>query len=162
MLDNKIYDLFDTTELTYNQIAEELGTTYKVVSTRIHKKYTRDQIKDRKARTYRNSKLGNKNPMLGKVGEKHPYYKGVVSDCKGYLLILKPEWFTGRKKSKHIFYHHYVLCKALGLTEIPKGFSVHHIDKDPLNNNLDNLALLTNTEHRRIHLEERATTSRKA
>ena len=34
------------------------------------------------------------------------FTKGIVADGKGYLMILKPSWYTGRKGCKHIFYHH--------------------------------------------------------
>jgi hypothetical protein len=97
------------------------------------------------------SKQGDKNPMKGKFGKKHPLFKGGVTDGKGYRLVLKPEWFTGRKGTKYVFEHHAVFCQATGLTEIPKGFAIHHIDEDPMNNQLDNLALVTSAGHRRLH-----------
>ena len=31
--------------------------------------------------------------------------------------------------------------------EIPKGYDIHHIDEDKLNNNISNLELLTHSEH---------------
>jgi hypothetical protein len=46
---------------------------------------------------------------------------------------------------------HKVMCMALKINEIPKGFSVHHINKNTLDNSIDNLALLTTTGHNRIH-----------
>jgi hypothetical protein len=97
------------------------------------------------------SKQGAKNPMKGKFGEKHPLFKGGVTDGKGYSLVLKPDWFTGRKGTKYVFEHHAVFCKAVGLTEIPEGFAIHHIDEDPMNNRIDNLALVTAGGHRRLH-----------
>jgi hypothetical protein len=96
-------------------------------------------------------KQGDKNPMKGKFGEKHHLFKGGVTDGKGYRLVLKPDWFTGRKGSNHVFEHHVVFCQAVGLTEIPKGFAIHHIDEDPMNNHIDNLALVSNSGHRRLH-----------
>ena len=97
------------------------------------------------------SKKGDKNPMSGKTKERHHNYRGRCSDGKGYVLVLKPAWFTGRSASKHVFEHHVVMCEALGLTEMPEGFSVHHIDEDPTNNRIDNLALVTNKGHGRLH-----------
>lgn len=97
------------------------------------------------------SKRGHKNPMKGKVAEMHHNFKGCVSDGKGYILVLKPDWFTGRKGTKYAFQHHVVFCKAVGLTEIPEGFAIHHIDEDPTNNRVDNLALVTSGGHRRLH-----------
>ena len=101
------------------------------------------------------TKLGKLNPMSGKVGEQHHNYKGIIEDGKGYLMILKPEWYTGRKGSKHVFYHHVVMCEYLGITEIPEGFVVHHIDQDPKNNDINNLQLMTMQAHTKLHQQLR-------
>ena len=79
-------------------------------------------------------------------------------------MVLKPEWYTGRKKSKHVFVHHIVVCAALGLTEIPKGWVVHHCDENPMNNVFDNLVLMTMTDHGRLHktLESATTISKES
>ena len=36
---------------------------------------------------------------------------------------------------------------------IPKGYVIHHIDEDQLNNTIGNLACMTNSEHARLHAE---------
>ncbi len=43
------------------------------------------------------------------------------------------------------------MCEKLGWTELPKGYEVHHKDGNKLNNSLDNLVVLTKSEHSRIH-----------
>lgn len=111
--------------------------------------------KMRKSNNYSVSKRGDKNPMSGKFGDAHHNYKGVISDKKGYHIILKPDWYTGRKRSKHVFYHHYVYCLANGLTEIPIGYDVHHKDENKLNNAIENLQLLSRSEHARLHQQLR-------
>lgn len=45
--------------------------------------------------------------------------------------------------------HRYIWQKYNG--EIPKGFDIHHIDKNKDNNDISNLQLLTITEHQKIH-----------
>lgn len=89
--------------------------------------------------------------MLGKTLEQHPCYKGVVSDCKGYLLVVKPDWFTGRKRSHHVFQHSVVYCENSGLTEVPKGHCIHHCDQNPQNNGFGNLIMMTLGQHQRLH-----------
>lgn len=150
-MNNEIKFYYENTELTQQQIANRLGIHWKRVFNYIKNNYSVEYRKSRKAKCYRNSKLGEKNPMLGKQGIKHHNYKGEVSDGKGYLMILKPEWYTGRKGCKHIFIHHYVVCKEMGLTQIPKGWTVHHCDKNPLNNEFDNLVLITLGDHMKLH-----------
>ena len=143
--------LYENTELTQQQIAARLGIPWKRVFNFIKANYSTEYRKQRKAACYRNSKLGTSNPMHGKRGADHHYYKGVVSDCKGYLMELKPAWYTGRKGSKHVFQHHLVVCEHLGLTAVPAGWHVHHCDHDPYNNSFDNLVLLTASDHQRLH-----------
>ena len=43
------------------------------------------------------------------------------------------------------------LEEALGVENIPKNLVIHHIDGNPLNNDLDNLALTTHAGHKMIH-----------
>ena len=146
-----IKELYENTELTQQQIADQLGIPFKRVFKYIKANYTPEYRRTRKAKCYRNSKLGDLNPMLGKSGELHHNYLGRTPDGKGYMLVLKPEWYTGRANSKHIFEHHFVLCLAMGLTEIPAGWVVHHCDHIKMNNSFDNLVLITMGDHTRLH-----------
>lgn len=143
--------LYENTEMTQQQIANQLGIPWKQVFKYIKKNYSSAYRKARKAKCYRNSKLGDKNPMFNKTGDTHHNFKGIVGDSKGYLMCLKPDWYTGRKSSKHVFVHHVVVCEKLGITEIPRGWCVHHVDSNPYNNDFDNLVLCTMGDHMRIH-----------
>ena len=89
--------------------------------------------------------------MTGKFKDQHQRYKGVVCDSKGYLMVLKPEWFTGRKGSRYVFLHNVVVCEHLGITEIPTKWCVHHCDENPHNNDFDNLVLMSMSDHMRLH-----------
>ena len=143
-------ELLRTTDLTSGQIRQTLSCRGQVVSDAL-KELGSTFSKDRKRRMYSKSKLGDKNPMKGKCGTDHHNYKGVIDDSKGYKLILKPIWYTGRKGSKHIFLHSAVYCHFSNLTEVPKGHVIHHCDQNPHNNYFSNLILMTLAEHAAYH-----------
>lgn len=66
----------------------------------------------------------------------------------GYFLgNLKTE--NGRKPIRA---HQYVWIKHNG--EIPKGFHVHHLDGNPANNDISNLALMSNSAHSSHHASQ--------
>lgn len=146
-----IQHFYENTELTLKQIAEVLHIPFDRVFKFVKRNYTRNERLERKRLCYRNSKLGNKNPAFGLTGDKCPHYVGAVSDKKGYLMRLKPVWYTGREKSKHVFEHSIVVCEHLGLSQIPKGWVVHHCDEDKTNNSFDNLVLMKMGEHTKLH-----------
>jgi hypothetical protein len=39
---------------------------------------------------------------------------------------------------------------------VPEGWQIHHIDGDHANNAIDNLTLLTNSDHQRLHKRQSA------
>jgi len=158
---DKIKDLYENTEYTIQEIADMLGVAFWKVGGYLHKNYPIEHRLARKSICYRNSKLGNKNPSHGKNGKDSKKFIGDISDGKGYILNLKPDWYTGRKGCKHVFKHSIVMCESMFMSEIPQGFCIHHIDGNKTNNNINNLALMTLGAHSRLHQLERATTSRK-
>jgi hypothetical protein len=128
---------------TVESIAAQLDTTMHNVA-HVLKKFM--PVAERKALAkvrYSISKTGVKNPMLGKTGEAHHNWKGVCEDGHGYLTCLHD--------GKRVFVHRLVMAQALGMETLPDTWEVHHIDFDPTNNRLDNLALVTGTGHRQIH-----------
>jgi hypothetical protein len=137
--------------MTLQEIADtadcKLTSTWKFLKSL----YPPEFRKARKVQNYSKSKLGKLNPMSGKCRERHHNYIGAVSDGKGYHLILKPDWYTARKGTKHVFLHHVVMCEHLGLTEIPSGWCVHHKDENKINNEISNLELLTLSDHTKLH-----------
>lgn len=152
----QVRKLIEETDLTITQIAEQLGISNTwLYRGFLYKMYTKEFLKQRKILNYARSKTGDKNPMKGKVREQHPRYKERVQDGHGYWMVLKPEWYTGRKGCNHVFEHSVVMCQALGLTEIPAGFIVHHVDGDPSNNDISNLALMSAGAHSRLHQQLR-------
>ncbi len=47
--------------------------------------------------------------------------------------------------------HHAVTFEILAINKIPKGYSVHHRDCNHLNNDKDNLVLLSRSDHQWLH-----------
>lgn len=78
-------------------------------------------------------------------------------NSKGQFVVT-----TGSTKRKRVMYrgnnmHRYdrEFCILLGINKIPRGLVVHHIDGNPSNDDIDNLALMTHTAHNRIHAPNR-------
>ena len=69
-------------------------------------------------------------------------YKFKKDKDTGYYL-------SGSIKGKRYRLHRYVYEKHYG--EIPKGYEIHHKDQNKDNNEIDNLELLTSTEHKKKH-----------
>ena len=53
---------------------------------------------------------------------------------------------------KLVLNSHYVFCKAIGIDKIPKGFVIHHQDHNSLNDDINNLILMTDKAHRYYHI----------
>ena len=69
------------------------------------------------------------------------YERKVFYDCKGYPCV----YIDGREYKVH------VLVWEAAYGSKPSGFEIHHKDFTKINYRLDNLELLTPSEHRRIH-----------
>lgn len=149
----KVLVLYRSTEnLTTKQIAIRLGTREGNVTAALRARMAPEEYRALKSLKYSASKIGDKNPMTGKNGTAHHGWKGECSDGRGYLTIL----WAGRRR----FVHAVVMMKALGISSLPRGMVVHHINEDPTDNRLDNLALATRAGHRRIHfLQEKDSAS---
>lgn len=149
--ENLVCSLFENTHTRLHDIVLESGLLFYQVQEILDKHFTKQEQQKRKSKLYRDSKLGDKNPIFGKKENLHHNYKGQISDGKGYLMIRKPDWYEGRKGASYVFVHTLVMCEALGLSKLPHGFTIHHIDGDKHNNDIDNLALITNSGHSKLH-----------
>ena len=72
--------------------------------------------------------------------------------CDGYKFRKdrkKGYWLCG---TLHKYLHTYIYEKYNGA--VPKGYEIHHIDHNKDNNEIDNLQLVTISEHKKIHAKE--------
>ena len=75
-------------------------------------------------------------------GEQRYNWKGVTYQ-KGYRFL--------RINGKNVREHNYVWIRESGWNFIPKGFVVHHINQDKLDNRIENLACIPRDIHLKIH-----------
>lgn len=82
-------------------------------------------------------------------GVKNPNYK-TGRDNRGIIrLSVETCAFMGLKKGMRI--HRAICCEHFGISNIPKGFHVHHRDCDVRNNSPENLVVLTVSDHKWLH-----------
>ena len=74
---------------------------------------------------------------------KHNKYIGTINK-KGYVLVKPPKGY------KHCKLHQYIWMCA-NQADIPKGYDIHHIDGNKLNNSVYNLELVERHVHRSEH-----------
>jgi hypothetical protein len=63
---------------------------------------------------------------------------------RGYMMIYIP----GKGNIKE---HHYVFCEYYNIDKVPKGFVIHHINFNKLDNSIENLKLMEKGEHNSLH-----------
>lgn len=131
---------------TVEETAEKVGTTFQNVRHILHCNLDPERYKLEKALRYSRSKMGEKNPMLGKNGSLHPNFLGDVDDGHGYLMR--------KVDGRYVYVHRLVMAEALGMATLPDEWVVHHINEDKQDNRLDNLALVTNSGHRALHAKK--------
>lgn len=128
---------------TVRQLMIYLGVSEQTVQATLKRFMPQAEYKALKALRKSRSRQGEKNPMWNRTGARHPNWIGIIDDGYGYLTCMK----DGERQ----FVHRIVMAEALGLPVLPESLVVHHIDGDPKNNSLDNLALTTDAGHKQIH-----------
>lgn len=84
----------------------------------------------------------------------HNYNGGYIKKGKNtsYLYINKPE-HPNCNKDGCVPKHRLIMENIVGRL-LDKCEEIHHIDYNGLNNNIDNLRLLSSSEHKRLHLKD--------
>ncbi len=87
--------------------------------------------------------------MIGDRDKRGRFKKGMKAwNFKhGKKLKRKFKRFNG----KLILNSHFVWLKHNKLTKVPKGYVIHHKDGDSLNDKIENLILMEDIEHRKLH-----------
>ena len=75
--------------------------------------------------------------------------RAVWVDNRGYKVFSVPAKDSASGKRKHMPVHRFLYEQVYG--PIPKGYHIHHKDENKLNNSLNNLEMLSNSDHRRLH-----------
>jgi hypothetical protein len=142
---SEIQKLIEETDMSLLRIADKFGCSRRHLDDDYKAQYSAEFVASRKKRCIATAQRGNQRR----------YQNGAyVSVSSGHRYVIKPEWYTGCPSTIYAGEHNIVMCAALGLTELPKGMVVHHRDRDKLNNELDNLQLMTRSAHTVLHNTE--------
>lgn len=148
---NAIIQELQDINLSYDDISNKLEISKHIVGKTAREHLSEDLKKARYGAWCSKSKRGYKNPMYGKKGFLHHNAEEVVR-VSGYKTVFMPDWWQGKDvKSNRMYEHHYVWAKFYNQTSLPKGCCIHHIDLDIDNNSIENLQLLTISEHMQLH-----------
>lgn len=81
------------------------------------------------------------------LGNKNPNWKGKgrFTDERGYIKV---------KVGNQYEYEHILIWKK-NKGNIPENYVIHHKDHDKGNNRIENLELLSNSDHMKLHAKER-------
>lgn len=117
-------------------------------------KYMRDKLRDYRLKHPTRYWLNKKRPCVQK--EKHHSWRGGITRAGKYWKIANSMMdqavipLLDLKNGAAAPYHRYQWVKA-HMRKIPNGFDVHHIDGNRDNNNPENLHLIDESTHARLH-----------
>ena len=95
---------------------------------------------------------GKENPNYENTGEKNPNFKGDRLNKFGYKILYKPS-HPNSDSYGYVLEHRYVMSEHLG-RPLTKEEVVHHKDENKTNNSIENLQLMSHSEHTRLHRKD--------
>ncbi len=97
------------------------------------------------------SKLGKKRPDIS--GKNHYRWNGGISIKQGRKTIFKPN-HPFASNHGYVLVYRLIIEKHIGRYLKPEEI-IHHKDEDRTNNNIENLQIMTNSEHISHHMKKR-------
>lgn len=155
---SSVVDCIENSQLTKRDIADKCKVGYVDLHYFMLHNYTSEYLKSRSRKMYQQSKLGDKNPMRKAAEDTNHAWRhhDESTDGFGYKSMIAPDWYEGKKdNSGYVAVHILVMCESLGVTKLPEGFCVHHINGKRDDNRIQNLALMTRAAHSYYHVVER-------
>lgn len=157
---------------TMRQIAEEIGCSPVTVLNRLktlgvetrRRGYvnTPESVVEH-CRALGRSKRGQTIPeeVRKKISESKKTHKMGAKKIRkdGYISIYYPDYPSSTKEGR-VLEHVYVMEQAIG-RRLRKDESIHHVNKIRTDNRIENLMLMTKSEHARLHALERAEMKRR-
>lgn len=160
---------------TQTQVAKDYGVAKKTVKRVWVEEFGEEAVYQRRLRSHSRASA-RFNPWRGTVtkgafppGEAHPEFGKRGPEAKrynpdaalrlrdGYVLTRVPDWWEGEAyRESYALEHRVVYAEHNGLTSIPDGMVVHHINLVRDDNRPENLALMTSSEHIAYHNSLRA------
>lgn len=96
-------------------------------------------------------KTGEQNPMFGMTGEKCPRWKGGIKSRKdGYIMEYQKDHPSRNGRPGYVLQHRLVMERHLGRF-LSDDEVVHHVNENPSDNRIDNLQVMTQSEHAALH-----------
>lgn len=74
--------------------------------------------------------------------------KKVYINSEGYKFISPGDWKSNRHR---LMIHNLIACKKYCIDEIPEGYVIHHLNMNKLDNSFDNLMLISESDHNKLH-----------
>ncbi len=114
--------------------------------------------KECRATYLKNIYIGENNPNYNNRGNKNPMFKDDFIHC-GYRWVYEPNHpfaVNGRVREHRIVAEQYLLTDEFsveinGKKYLSPIYDVHHKDMNKLNNSVENLQILTRSEHKKLH-----------
>ena len=155
-IESEIIKLYVEDELSTQQIADITGFS----RSGIGKKLKRNNIILRPKGAQLGHKVSNKTKIKIGLGNKNKIH---TEESKFQMALIKRQckepkryMLRGRlafkQMGKTVYQHRYIWNKYNG--DIPQNGVIHHINGNPIDNNINNLKLMTRSEHSKLHCDQ--------